>query len=178
MSHASPSPAPGASHHAAKQKVVTPQAVTKSSIVKKIVVIGILFLFLVTLTIVWMTSHASSDNNDKDKKSSSNPPEVIFSGKTYNLLNISYGEVLTLVLAKGETAKVMLTNDYCPLWSSSAIDTDDSNGIHRTLEGIYFIQGPITSSDVYYRTFQNNTQNSITVKIGRCFSQSDCSINF
>jgi hypothetical protein len=159
--------------------VVTPP-VTQSSTIKKIVIIVVSIIVLVAIVILWSKINSTSNGNGNDQSTSSgkNSSGDNFKGTMHNMRYTTYGNTLDLVIEPGQAVKVRLTNDYLPLWSSNAIDTRDSKGIERVLEGAYFIQGPPVSSDVTYRIFENNSQFPITVKIGRCNSKNDCGIQF
>lgn len=101
--------------------------------------------------------------------------------KNYNLIDTKYGKSLVIEIGSGEVAKVKLTHDWCPFWSDGLLNVHDDEGAPYTLEGSRFVQfntGKPQGEMNMEWTFKNKTKNSITLKIGRCKSKTDCSINF
>ncbi|HAE36805.1 TPA: hypothetical protein DCX66_03440 [Candidatus Nomurabacteria bacterium] len=165
MSNPAPTgtPAPGA---------VTPNV--KGS--KQAVILIIIFLFVVSflaMTIAWLNSeNSSSDSNSSEKNSNSY-------SVSYDMSIIGYGKILEFDLAPNEKAQVELTNDWCPMWSSSQVVMFDSSNGKRVLLGSKFIKGPDTLKGTNMNVaFLNESKKTVTVKVGRCVSKNNCDINF
>lgn len=154
-------------HHATtapstSSATVTPSmggpAVGKSKLAKYAIILGSFLLLVVALWVLYGKIQRKTPKN-------------------YRLSDISYGQVLTFEIKPGRSVKVLLTNDYCPVWSSDQLDTKDYEGTTRGLSGPIFTTGPGNGRSATV-TFTNTNVKSITVKIGRCKSKKDCNIKF
>jgi hypothetical protein len=96
--------------------------------------------------------------------------------RTYDLRETPYGDILKFKVGAGKTVRVKLTYDYIPMWSSDKIERYNSQGTLATMKG-HCISGPCDSSISTHITFVNKSDHSITVKIGRCESKKDCTID-
>jgi len=96
---------------------------------------------------------------------------------SYNLLTVEYGNYLTLEVNPGKRIQVLLTNDWCPIWSSGQIETYDDKQILRILSGKSFVHGPSCGPTQYF-IFKNIGKTPINIKVGRCKSTEDCNIKF
>lgn len=157
-----------------ESKISTPDA-TPSSVIKIAIFLVISIFILIMLTILVR----KPKNSDRAKNDTSlNEQRIAFNiSKTYDLSSTDYDAFLLFKVNPSESIKVELTNDWCPMWTSERIDTYDDNYIKRIFEGPNNIKGPKCTPTQNF-IFNNTGNSSVTVKIGRCKSVSNCKINF
>lgn len=149
--------------------------VKASKQVKVIILIFLSVIFFIAITFIWLKSKSKSDENSPKQ----NPPrqtEIIYDA-SYDMSMVEYGKLLTFKTEPNDKILVELTNDWLPMWSSGRTETYDDDGVKRILEGTKYIKGPKSTPTQNY-IFINNSNLSITIKIGRCESKENCNINF
>ena len=84
----------------------------------------------------------------------------------YDFSETSYNSYFILEIKPNEKVRVDLTNDYCPMESSSKISVYNERGYKRTSEGSVWIKGVSSTNSLVY-TFKNESSKNVTIKIGR-----------
>lgn len=84
----------------------------------------------------------------------------------YDFSETKYDSYFVLEIKPNEKVRVDLTNDYCPIESSSKISVYNQDGYKRILEGFVWIKGAAMTNSLVY-TFKNESSKNVTIKIGR-----------
>ena len=101
--------------------------------------------------------------------------------KSYNLTYMPVGQTKIIEIQPGDAAKVTLAPEaYYPFWTDNLLVANDSQGAGFKILGSEFVehdQGFPKSGDTEW-TYRNQSDTTVTLKIGRCVSKDSCSINF
>lgn len=165
-------------------EVTTPKAKKPKAVLAGILIF-LAFVALMAITMSWLSYQKREA--EKSKRPTSFTNDFGSTGKTafdpkadivYDMSDIAYGDSIVFVIEPGHSARVDVTNEWTPCWSSAPIHVWDNFQTERVLSGNSFIKGPGTGDNITFWFYQNKTQNSITVKSGRCKSLATCTIHF
>jgi len=159
--------------------VINTPLVLSSKQIKIFVYIGIALILFAAIIIINKNMKAKvKAQKAENEKRASEAKSVSDKSSTYDLSKIAYGDSMTFIIQPGFIARLELTNDWCPYWSSGPVDTYDNAGNKRILDGNRFIQGLPLSEKSSYFEFRNTSTHSITIRTGRCKSMDNCTILF
>lgn len=101
--------------------------------------------------------------------------------KTYNLTYMPVGQTKVITIEPGDEAIVILAPEaYYPFNADNLLIANDSRGAGFKILGSEFVehdQGFPESNDTKW-TYRNQSDSTVTLKIGRCISKDSCAINF
>lgn len=140
--------------------------VKPSSAIKIGIFIVIALVIVIALYKINNSNKSSSDIPRKEDPTVVSSDHESENYTTLNLLSVDYNSNLTHTLQAGQKVKILLTRDYCPIWTSANIDMYQDDNSKRVICGTKIIQGPKSTSSLSY-LFHNTSSSTVIIKVGR-----------